>query len=383
MEFEKYMELLQKYKELCSGEIERRKLYDFQINILDEIVALENLVRENEAKIKEQKGRKANNRQEIIEISNSINLMKDNIFHLKGDIIRVKEIMDALAYTLFSKFDLKNLGFGENTGYISGKKGLEKELEVLEELLTNGKIAILNDLTNCIKCGDITEKSDDRINLIEVKTSNGKNYRIIRQENKRKEIMNYLHNDNIDNFYGKHFKRLYVEKQENYLVDLNDMIDCAITENIVIEKMEDGLYYSVMFRPEKKDMEKLQDIKREVKKPICFNLNVFKNSKNLTNNPFLNFFDDVIDYWNFVIGDLIILVIVDLAVLEERFKNEEMEVKLINEGIWKLAVEFNNNGSVDEIKVSEHYFNRIARDFLSLEYYINTIITVVKKIREM
>ena len=70
MEFEKYMELLQKYKELCSGEIERRKLYDFQINILDEIVALENLVRENEAKIKEQKGRKANNRQEIIEISN-------------------------------------------------------------------------------------------------------------------------------------------------------------------------------------------------------------------------------------------------------------------------------------------------------------------------
>ena len=108
MEFEKYMELLQKYKELCSGEIERRKLYDFQINILDEIVALENLVRENEAKIKEQKGRKANYRQEIIEISNSINLMKDNIFHLKGDIIRVKEIMDALTYTLFSKFDLNH-----------------------------------------------------------------------------------------------------------------------------------------------------------------------------------------------------------------------------------------------------------------------------------
>ena len=44
MEFEKYMELLQKYKELCSGEIERRKLYDFQINILDEIVTLENLI---------------------------------------------------------------------------------------------------------------------------------------------------------------------------------------------------------------------------------------------------------------------------------------------------------------------------------------------------
>lgn len=383
MEFEKYMELLQKNKELCSGEIDRRKLYDFQINILDEIIALENLVRENEAKIKEKKERKANNLQEKIEIGNSINLMKDNIFHLKGDIIRVKEIMDALAYTLFSKFDLKNLGFGENTGYISGKKGLDKELEVLEKLLTNGRIAILNDLTNCIKCGDITEQLDDRINLIEVKTSNGKNYRIIRQENKRKEIMNYLHNDNIDNFHGKHFKRLYIDNQENYLDELNDMIDCAITENIVIEKMEDGLYYSVMYRPEKKDMEKLQDIKREVKKPIYFNLNVFKNSNDLTNNPFLNYFDDIMDYVNFVIGDLIILVIIDFAVLEERLKKEEMEVKLINEGIWKLAVEFNKNGCVDEIKVSEHYFNRIGRDFLSLEYYINTIITVVKRIREM
>lgn len=302
---------------------------------------------------------------------------------MKGDIIRVKEIMDALAYTLFSKFDLKNLGFGENTGYISGKKGLEKEIEVLEELLTNGKIAVLNDLTNCIKCGDIMEQLYDRINLIEVKTSNGKNYRIIRQENKRKEIMNYLHNENIENFNGKHFKRLYVKKQENYLDELNDMIDCAITENIVIEKMEDGLYYSVMFRPEKGDMQKLQDIKKEVKKPIYFNLNVFKNSNDLTNNPFLNYFDDIIDYLNFMIGDLIIFVIVDLAVLEDRFKNEEMQVKLINEGIWKLAVEFYKNGNVDEMKVSEHYFNRIGRDFLTLEYYINTIITVVKEIREM
>lgn len=59
MEFEKYMELLQKYKELCSGEIDKRKLYDFQINILDEIIALENLVRENEAKIKEKKRKKS------------------------------------------------------------------------------------------------------------------------------------------------------------------------------------------------------------------------------------------------------------------------------------------------------------------------------------
>ena len=80
MEFEKYMELLQKYKELCSGEIEGRKLYEFQINILDEIVTLENSVRENQAKIKEQKERKANNQQEKIEIGNSINQMKDNIF---------------------------------------------------------------------------------------------------------------------------------------------------------------------------------------------------------------------------------------------------------------------------------------------------------------
>ncbi len=125
MEFEKYMELLQKYKELCSGEIDKRKLYDFQINILDEIIALENLVRENEAKIKEKKERKANNLQEKIEIGNSINLMKDNIFHLKGDIIRVKEIMDALAYTLFSKFDLKNFHLCGCNMARSGNKATE------------------------------------------------------------------------------------------------------------------------------------------------------------------------------------------------------------------------------------------------------------------
>ena len=77
---------------------------------------------------------------------------------------------------------LKGIPAAVVAGIISGRP--EKELEVLEELLTNGKIAILNDLTNCIKCGDITEKSDDRINLIEVKTSNGKNYRICTKENR-------------------------------------------------------------------------------------------------------------------------------------------------------------------------------------------------------
>lgn len=322
---------------------------------------MENKIRENEKIIREQKGKNAVERNERIEIGNIINKRKDEIYDLKGNIIKIKDIMDALAYTIFSKFDLKWLGEGQSSGYISGKKGIEKELEVLHEIINDDKIAILNDLTNCIKVGDISEKQDDRINLIEVKTSGGKNHRIIRQEEKRQSFMEYLHNDTIENFNGKNFRRLYTYKEENYLVQLNEMLDISINENVIIQEMEEGLYYSVMYKPENHNMIEMKDIIDNIKHPICYNLNIFKNEEDLTNNPFLNYFDNVIDYMNFIIGDLLIVVFLDFDILRNKLEEKDIIIKRINDDKWACELEFIIKRKKDKMFLSKHYFNRIGR----------------------
>lgn len=383
MEYDNYVKLVQDYKVLCSGEIGGKDLYDFQIKILNEIVRIETKIKETKNIIKEQKEKSTNDLKEKIEISNLINKAKDNIYDLKGYILDVKGIMDALAYMIFSKFDLKNLCFGQSSGYLSGKKGLERELETLKELIDTGKIAILNDLTNCITVGDISEKLDDRINLIEVKTSNGKNYRIIRQEDRRRFYVNYLQNDTIEDLYGKGFKRIYVCSEENYIVELNELIKRAINEHAVVQKMENGLYYSVMYKPEEKDMMGLQPIKDKMRSPICFWINEFKNSNDLSNNPFLNCFHDIMYYFYFKSGDLLITVFLDFDILKKKFEKKNIFIERIRDKQWKLEIEFMRNGEIDKMYISEHNFNRIGRDFLKLDYYISTITTCIEAVQNM
>jgi len=383
MEFDNFVKLVQDYKVLCSGEIEGKELYDFQIKIMNEIIRIENKIKETENIIKEQKGKTANDLKERIEISNLIKKAKDDIYDLKGYILEVKGIMDALAYMIFSKFDLKNLCFGQSSGYLSGKKGIEKELETLKELIEMGKIAILNDLTNCITVGDISEKLDDRINLIEVKTSNGKNYRIIRQEDRRRFYVNYLQNDTIEDLYGKGFKRVYVCSEENYIVELNNLIKRAINKHTVIQKMENGLYYSVMYKPKKKDMMALQLIKDKIRSPICFWINGFKNSNDLSNNPFLNCFHDIMHYFYFKNGDLLISVFLDFDLLQKKFEKKNMFIERIKDEQWELEIEFMRNGEKDKMYVSKHNFHRIGRDFLKLDYYISTITAVNEAVQKM
>lgn len=56
---------------------------------------------------------------------------------------------------------------------MSGKAGLAYELGAVEELWTgHGHFALLHDLTNCLRIGDLSEfTSDGRVLLAEVKKS--------------------------------------------------------------------------------------------------------------------------------------------------------------------------------------------------------------------
>jgi hypothetical protein len=82
-------------------------------------------------------------------------------------------IGDALAWRVFG-FDRKQiiaLSQSDPVGPMANKRGLPAELETLEQARADGKFAILHDLTNCLRIGDVTVFDHDGMpSTIEVKS---------------------------------------------------------------------------------------------------------------------------------------------------------------------------------------------------------------------
>jgi hypothetical protein len=72
-------------------------------------------------------------------------------------------IGDALAWRVFGFQRKEIIARSQNAppGPMAGKEGLPAELAALEQARADGKFAILHDLTNCLRIGDVTVFSDD------------------------------------------------------------------------------------------------------------------------------------------------------------------------------------------------------------------------------
>jgi hypothetical protein len=82
----------------------------------------------------------------------------------------LKAIGDGVAFLYLSKWDLKTMVFKEKPGFISGKEGLSLERRVLREAFARGGFAILNDLTTCLRYGDLTVPGAEGFMIIELKS---------------------------------------------------------------------------------------------------------------------------------------------------------------------------------------------------------------------
>lgn len=105
---------------------------------------------------------------------------KSNVRAYKHLIRVLKWIMDGVALRLL-KFDsnaYRVLSESRNPGQQFNKAGLNFEVQKLDEIFAQGEIAILNDITNFLRLGDITkiDYKNHKIKLIECKYNRGKSY---------------------------------------------------------------------------------------------------------------------------------------------------------------------------------------------------------------
>jgi hypothetical protein len=84
---------------------------------------------------------------------------------------------DALAWRVFGFQRQHIIALSQNqpSGVMAGKKGLQAETAAVDKALADGHFAILHDLTNCLRVGDITVFGDDGMaTIIEVKSDPGR-----------------------------------------------------------------------------------------------------------------------------------------------------------------------------------------------------------------
>ncbi|GAA0090913.1 hypothetical protein UT300009_09400 [Paraclostridium bifermentans] len=364
--------------------IENRMLaYDIQMILLKNIIEIESEIRTIKVKIEDNK-KKCREKIDSNDIRRELSIeskeLKELIIYYKESIKKFSEIGDSIAFGYFNKYDLKNFRYKQSSGFISGKEGLQNELNTLKSFFESGKFAILNDINNSLRYGDITVEEGGLLKLIEVKSSSNKNNRIIRQQKAIEQHMEIINNDCIENFLGteKTFKRLYTKSNEvNYYKELEHLIDKAINNGSVTHEIEKGLIYVIEYKPS--EFKGLECIVKNFDEPTVFFINSMKYiNENYTPFPMIIKNNDYL--MEFYEGNLLITVVVDLSIIRKKLNEKGCTLKFNRDKGFEIS--FKLKGEYANIVCSSHFICRIGREFLSLNWFINEMENVIESIKQ-
>lgn len=207
----------------------------------------------------------------IATLKNGSDEEKANIKAYKHLIRVSKWIMDGVALRAL-KFDpnaYRILSESQNPGNVYDKKGTKNEFRKLKEYADRGDIAILNDLTNFIRLGDITKIDLPRhkIELIECKDNRGKDKTGKNNSNKptlsTQEIKMKEAEKMVNNFHPVHEKRgegninLLPFKAKTFLNKINSGIKRAHRDGDAFFEVDEYIKLHIFY---KKDFNVLCDI---------------------------------------------------------------------------------------------------------------------------
>ena len=287
-------------------------------------------------------------------------------------ILLLKSIGDSIALLYLSIWDVKPISMNHSPGFISGKSGLRAELAELRRIYKMGGIAILNDITNNLRHGDITILSP--INgLIEVKTTKERSRRVRRQRQALRKLTDYLVSGDDGAPFGRFEKlvRIGVHQRERYLWrEVNDLIREAQEHGHAGSLVENGVFYHVSRRGVTPELI-IADIGDHIASPIVGMCNENKFD-NLNYHPFTSSIHEPRAVFDFYCGELFIFVAIDREYIEERLSKAGLKAQFLGDSDFQVRITAIDVGSDNpaRIEVGNNLFNRVFREFLSLEWIL-------------
>lgn len=195
-------------------------------------------------------------------IKNRLQLIDDRIDDYQQLLIALRQVGDGIAFQVLDKWDIKLLSQKQHAGFISEKDGLAAEIDCLKYLFSTKHIAVLNDLTTCLRHGDITYVVDSLPIIIEVTVGRAKSSRKHRQLENAEKVVKLIHDDISNEYYNsKHITtRIALHSPEQHHRQLlNQLAEQARRDGGAWLAPEPGLRYLVQYsEPILRDAESLE-----------------------------------------------------------------------------------------------------------------------------
>jgi hypothetical protein len=288
---------------------------------------------------------------------------------------------DGIAFIYLDKWALKQLLYNKDdtdikqgAGFITGKEGLETELDLLRQAKAAGVPCLLTDLTNSIRHGDVCLLVGPDPLLIEVKSSKNTNQRVGRQLNSLQALHNFFLTGQAAHWRGfPDVKRTELAVSEkNYLSILDDAIKSALTEGLYITDLEPGIRLIVGSKLQQPSYTMFAGLN----KPLVAMLNMAKNQKAwYCYYPFTLSLRNPEHLYAFLSGDVVVIVAVDLSRLQSRAAELGFICTVPDEADYAFQFELpaDSSGTPFIAQMSRHFANRIAFELLSWEWILNDL----------
>lgn len=366
---------------------EKHKCLLMQEKVLATLVRIENNIRRHRSELEEirrylSKGREISiDKTEARQAKEAIEWHSSRIKEYQLLLITFRSISDGLAFTYLDKWDVKQFAFKECSGFISEKSGLKFELKIFRLAFSLDNVALLNDLTNCLRHGDVTILSKGRRLFVEAKSGRRKDARANRQESKLKDIVLYLNSGKSDKFHAVggqegEFIRMPIHGPElNHMDDLNAVIASArrSPEQYSLVEVERGLHYLATYVADPKALRTLSG--RPPGSLIISSINQLKYN-GTGYYPFSLSICDPRDWYDFCSGKLMLVVAVETKAIEDKLSSHGISVNIT--GDWgSYPVTLTSKGSGEEPAeslVGGHFFGRLFYEFLSLDWMLEELV---------
>ena len=288
---------------------------------------------------------------------------------------------DGIANKYVSKWNLKRLFYAHDSfeikqgaGRLSGKEGIKLELLLMRSALSHGMPAVLSDLTNIIRHGDVCLLGTADPLVIEVKSSSNRNRRTGRQLQAIEAIHQYFENDGGPIAGLPNMKRTVIPVTErHYGASINQVADDATDGKWSRVSPEKGLYYVGL--PTSGTNPGIEELFRGIEEPLPFMLNPEKTEMSWGNYyPFTLSLVAPRTLYAFLSGKIFLIVIVSQTSLRRRAADAGFDLSIVmadNVGFELVNLNSNFTEGVP-FRVSAHFVGRLAFEFLSLDWFFES-----------
>lgn len=286
-----------------------------------------------------------------------------------------RDVGDAIAFSYIDKWDIKPLAIKETAGSLSGKKGSRLERKVLRAAFAIGHIALLNDITNCLRYGDITVPKDGKFMIIELKSGKQRTSRDSRQFSEIQKVVSFLQTDKTDRLYGqdRSTKRVgFREKEIHHRDEIDELVFTACDSGISTKEVENGLFYivSTHFVPEIAT----NVLNKCIGQPLISLLN--QSSRYHAYFPIILTIQNPEFLFKFYEGKIAIITILDTGIVGRKLSKYNLKFRLIRDDDEWFAEILENDTPV--LKIGSFLWLRLQAEFISLDWFVNELIQVIK-----